>query len=47
MEAKLADRDPNGHDTPSAGFARWIPLVVPMFAVMIAALVYLIGGEVL
>lgn len=47
MEAKPADRDPNGDDTPSAGFVRWIPLVVPMFAVMIAALVYLIGAEVL
>jgi hypothetical protein len=47
MAAKPADPDPEGREAGSERFIKWIPLVVPLFAVLITALVYLIGAEVL
>lgn len=40
-------RDPYGSDRQRETVIRWIPLVVPLAAVLLAVLVYLIGAEVL
>lgn len=47
MASTRADPDPNGREEESEGFVKWIPIVVPLFALLLAALVYLIGAEVL
>ena len=34
-------------DKDGEDFVRWIPLVVPLLALMVVVLVYFVGGEVL
>jgi hypothetical protein len=47
MAATQANPDPNAREAESDRFVKWIPIVVPLFALLIVALVYLIGAEVL
>lgn len=47
MTATQANPDPNGREAESDRFVKRIPIVVPLFALLIVALVYLIGAEVL
>jgi len=47
MEATQAPPESDRRDEDPPGFIKWIPIVVPMFALLLASLVYLIGAEVL
>jgi hypothetical protein len=45
--APPADPDPDDRDAQSERLIKWIPVVVPLFALLLTTLVYLIGAEVL
>jgi hypothetical protein len=47
MAAPPLDRAPGDRHAGSEGFVKWIPLVIPLFALLLATLVYFIGAEVL
>jgi hypothetical protein len=47
MATTPADADPRDADPGPDRLIQWVPLVVPLFALLIAALVYFIGAEVL
>ena len=47
MATTHAHPESDRRDEESPTFIKWIPIVVPLFALLLAALVYLIGAEVL
>jgi hypothetical protein len=47
MATTHAEPDQHGPDREPQTLIRWIPVVVPLLAVLLAILVYLIGAEVL
>ena len=47
MATTHAHPESEHRDEESPPFIKWVPLVVPLFAVLLATLVYLIGAEVL
>jgi hypothetical protein len=47
MAAPPAEPDLDDRDAQSESFVKWIPLVVPLFALLLTTLIYLIGAEVL